>query len=68
MPPKLLLQALSGIYEQIEQLGVSPVIAGGLAVSYWGNPRSTQDIDLAVVVSDLRRITFGNGIKSWGFP
>jgi hypothetical protein len=27
-------------------------VAGGLAVSYWGHPRSTQDIDLAVIVSD----------------
>lgn len=50
MPPKLLLQALADIYDKIEALGVSPVVAGGLAVSFWGHPRSTQDIDLAILV------------------
>jgi hypothetical protein len=55
MPPKLLLNALADLYTRIEDLGVCPVLAGGLAVSYWGHPRSTQDIDLAVVVSNLKR-------------
>lgn len=50
VPPKLLLQALADIYDKIEALGVSPVVAGGLAVSFWGHPRSTQDIDLAILV------------------
>ena len=52
MPPSLLLRVLGDIYGRVERLGVSPVVAGGLAVSYWGHPRSTQDIDLAVIVSD----------------
>ncbi len=52
MPPSLLLRVLGEIFAVVEGLGASPVIAGGLAVSYWGHPRSTQDIDLAVIVSD----------------
>jgi hypothetical protein len=36
-------------------------VAGGLAVSYWGHPRSTQDIDLAVLVSDEFR--FHSGLR-----
>lgn len=52
MLPSLLLRVLDEIYCRVEGLGVSPVVAGGLAVSYWGHPRSTQDIDLAVIVSD----------------
>jgi hypothetical protein len=48
----LLLSVLDAVYGRVERLGVSPVVAGGLAVSYWGHPRSTQDIDLAVIVSD----------------
>ena len=52
MTPSLLLRVLDNVYGRIERLGVSPVIAGGLAVSYWGHPRSTQDIDLAVLVAD----------------
>lgn len=52
MPPSLLLRALKIVMDRVEGLGLSPVIAGGLAVAYWGHPRSTQDIDLAVLVSD----------------
>ncbi len=57
--PSLLLRVLEDIYGQVERLGVSPVVAGGLAVSYWGHPRSTQDIDLAVLVSDNVSFEFG---------
>ncbi|MFM7977552.1 MAG: hypothetical protein ACKO8U_20975 [Pirellula sp.] len=49
MPPSVLLRVVSDIYTRLETLGVSPVIAGGLAVSFWGHPRSTQDIDLAII-------------------
>jgi len=54
VPPKLLLQALGDIYDCVEALGVSPVLAGGLAVSFWGHPRSTQDIDLAILVENKK--------------
>jgi hypothetical protein len=47
VPPSLLLRVLEDVYSRVEMLGVFPVVAGGLAVSYWGHPRSTQDIDLA---------------------
>lgn len=59
MPPSLLLRALEDVYSRVERLGVLPVVAGGLAVSYWGHPRSTQDIDLAVLVSDNARFEAG---------
>lgn len=52
MTPSLLLRVLEDVYGRVDALGVTPVVAGGLAVAYWGHPRSTQDIDLAVVVSD----------------
>ena len=61
MPPSLLLRVLDDIYGRVERLGVSPVVAGGLAVSYWGHPRSTQDIDLAVIVSD--ELDFESGLR-----
>jgi hypothetical protein len=48
----VLLRVLGEVYDLTERLGVHPVVAGGLAVSYWGHPRSTQDVDLAVIVSD----------------
>jgi hypothetical protein len=49
------MQTLCEIYPALESLGVQPVLADGLAVCYWGYPRSTQDIDLAVLVSDRKR-------------
>lgn len=52
MPPSVLLRVLGEVYDLTERLGVNPVVAGGLAVSYWGHPRSTQDVDLAVIVPD----------------
>ncbi len=52
MPPSILLRALEDVYGRVDALGVTPAVAGGLAVAYWGHPRSTQAIDLAVVVSD----------------
>ena len=55
MPPSVLLRVLSDIYTRLETLGVSPVIAGGLAVSFWGHPRSTQDIDLAIISPNKNR-------------
>ncbi|MFM9061591.1 MAG: hypothetical protein ACKOOI_00950, partial [Pirellula sp.] len=42
VPPSVLLRVVSDIYTRLETLGVSPVIAGGLAVSFWGHPRSTH--------------------------
>ncbi|MEQ1829245.1 MAG: nucleotidyltransferase [Pirellula sp.] len=58
MPPNLLLNSLERILNIIADWGVSPVIAGGLAVSYWGHPRSTRDIDLAILVFDLEQFEF----------
>jgi hypothetical protein len=59
VPPSLLLRVLGDVYGRVERLGVSPVVAGGLAVSYWGHPRSTQDIDLAVLVDDQPQFEAG---------
>lgn len=54
VPPKLLLELLADIYDKIDALGVSPVLAGGLAVSFWGHPRSTQGIDLAILIENIQ--------------
>lgn len=55
VPPSLLIRILEEIYSRVEKLGSSPVVSGGLAVSYWGHPRSTQDIDLAVLIANAAR-------------
>jgi hypothetical protein len=33
----------------LTELGVPYAIIGGMAVQYWGEPRSTQDVDLTVI-------------------
>ncbi len=53
MPPSLLMDALDSVFQMVADLGVSPVVAGGLAVSYWGYPRSTRDIDLAILITSI---------------
>ena len=53
MPPSLLMDTLDNVFQMVADWGVSPVIAGGLAVSYWGHPRSTRDIDLAILVTNI---------------
>ncbi len=53
MAPSLLMDALDNVFKMVDGWGVSPVIAGGLAVSYWGHPRSTRDIDLAILVKNI---------------
>ncbi len=53
MPPSLLMETLDNVFQMVADWGVSPVIAGGLAVSYWGHPRSTRDIDLAILVTNI---------------
>ncbi len=53
MPPSLLMDVLDSVFHMVADWGVSPVVAGGLAVSYWGHPRSTSDIDLAVLVTNI---------------
>ncbi len=49
------MNTLEYVFQLVAGGNASPVIAGGLAVSYWGHPRSTQDIDLAVLVNDVSR-------------
>jgi hypothetical protein len=61
MPPSSLIQALRSLWLILEQNNSdTPVsriaIAGGLAVTYWGHPRSTRDIDLAIMTTDYKQL------------
>lgn len=49
MPPNAVLETLSLLWPLLQSSGIQTAIAGGIALSYWGNPRSTQDIDLAIL-------------------
>lgn len=52
MPPSLLIETLNRLWNQLSKSDLQPILAGGLALSYWGNPRSTQVIELAIAASD----------------
>lgn len=49
MPPNAVLETLALLWPLLQSQGMRTAIAGGIALSYWGNPRSTQDIDLAIL-------------------
>src|SRR4030067_1670823 len=46
-----LLQAVKEITKFLDRHKIPYVLLGGLAVQYWGEPRTTRDIDVTVVVS-----------------
>ena len=52
MPPSLLMQSLEQVWKLLRPFEDRFAIAGGLAVSYWGFARSTQDIDIAIAIQD----------------
>ncbi|MFO0943853.1 MAG: hypothetical protein U0930_24215 [Pirellulales bacterium] len=66
MPPSLLLKSLEEIFVQALDCGLSPAVAGGLAVAYWGHPRSTQDIDLGIHVGETHFIELDGLTKKLG--
>ena len=49
-PP--LVEALIRVHRDLETLGASHALVGGLAVSARAVPRTTRDVDIAVSVSD----------------
>ena len=50
MPPTLLMESLDRVWNILNPVAPIKALAGGLALSYWGYPRSTQDIDIAVLL------------------
>ena len=46
---------LDAVVEALDDLGLRYAVVGGLAVSAWGAPRATKDVDLyAELASDVR--------------
>lgn len=56
MTPNLVIQALGRIWSELERRGVMATLVGGLALPIWNYPRSTQDIDLLLVVGDDQQL------------
>jgi hypothetical protein len=51
MPPAQLLSALEHVWTVLADFP-NKAIAGGLAVSFWGYPRSTRDVHIAVLLPE----------------
>ena len=52
MPPTAVMTTLNRLWPQLEAHGIIASVAGGLALSFWGHPRSTHDVDLAIHAAD----------------
>jgi hypothetical protein len=68
MPPSMLIQALDEIWSGMDRIP-QKAIAGGLAVAFWGFPRSTRDVDIAILVEGsttieaIQNILNSNGLS-----
>ena len=49
-----LISILQLVVERLEILKIPYVVTGGLAVSYWGFPRSTHDIDIIIEIDSSK--------------
>ena len=49
MPPKAVLDTLAVLWALLGELKSEVAIAGGVALSFWGHPRSTRDIDVTLM-------------------
>lgn len=56
------LQAAVEVAEFLETQGVAYVLLGGLAVQYWGEPRTTRDVDVTVLVPQEHQERFFEGV------
>jgi hypothetical protein len=42
--------SIQAIQERLHKAGILTIVIGGIAVSVWGEPRLTRDIDLKVLI------------------
>lgn len=45
-----LIEALWVLQERLRQEGIASAVVGGIALSIWGEPRATRDVDLRVLL------------------
>lgn len=58
-------EILSRLVSVLEQAGIPYALIGGLAVSAWGTPRATEDIDMLAAVAPT--IDLDTSLRSAGF-
>ncbi|MGB9870680.1 MAG: nucleotidyltransferase [Anaerolineae bacterium] len=45
-----LIEAVVSLQERLQRAGIPSVVVGGLALSVWGEPRATRDVDVRVLL------------------
>jgi hypothetical protein len=45
------LKAIMEIHEFLTREGIPYVLIGGIALQWWGEPRFTRDVDIAILVN-----------------
>lgn len=45
-----LIEALWALQERLRQAGIPSAVVGGIALSVWGEPRATRDVDVRVLL------------------
>ena len=55
------------IFVQLNREGIDYLVAGGLAVNFYGIPRMTYDIDLMVSLDPSNILKLVSKIKNWGY-
>lgn len=45
-----LLEAVASLQERLQRAGIPSAVIGGLALSIWGEPRATRDVDVRVLL------------------
>lgn len=56
MPPAAVIDTLATLWPKLANSSIRAAIAGGVALSFWGSVRSTQDVDISLLESDLDEI------------
>jgi len=55
------------IFQELNKKKIKYILAGGMAVNFYGIPRMTYDIDLLLRLEDKNLKKFLNLMKDWGF-
>ena len=54
--PNLVIQSFGRVWQALEERQVSVTLVGGLALPVWNYPRSTQDIDLMLLMTNEQQL------------
>lgn len=64
MAPGSLIDVLVEVSTHLDSCRVPYMVIGGIATTYWGEPRATLDVDLSVLVSDAELSMFVQRLPS----